>query len=254
MDSTDTNTNEATESVPTTDEGAAFCAVVEAIPEDVMPQRLAEAVCARWAVCGCAQAEEAACGAGYFDYFTGLRTFAQEHGLDYDGYCLARHIQEFAASGCSKSDMLEREMCDLCYVYSGHATAGETCDIVPSPYRYSVGFVNSCAGILNTCSTNEYCEPPPGEGDFCFEQNCADGLACTGDLMCTPAGVGEQCAQPSDEFTGCAPNLWCENSTCREGKAIGASCLYNEQCATGRCADEICVDYEFACELNDPYF
>lgn len=223
------------------------CEGLEAIPEDVFPERMAEAVCARMAACGCSGADAPQCGQGVIDWYTMMRTYANQSDLVYDGRCLTRKLQMLAGSGCTASDLIDGLSCEPCFVYSGRAQTGEACEW--TSYNSAGMFLNPCAGAINTCQISlGQCGILSEEGDECFG-DCGPGLVCTYDHVCVSADVGEPCVLSQVLPEGCAEGLWCKFGVCQKALGIGAYCTRDTMCVT-RCENSGCADVERVCELT----
>lgn len=120
-----------------------------------------------------------------------------------------------------------------------------------------------CTGDL-TCQFGTCAElTVKAEGEDCeFQESgpmkvCEPGLVCLADsVTCQPPGEqGDECFVPFD----CRYGLTCEGAdlaqdkpgSCVPGdKMNGASCVFNDECATGLCDNETCVDpAESICEV-----
>lgn len=106
-----------------------------------------------------------------------------------------------------------------------HLAEGDACD--PT----SAGAA-ACAPELMCIEAS--CERPPGEGEDCTEEPCADGLRCVvedaGVATCrSVGGLGDPCEAPE----ACADGLGCSPDTdqCVETLPRGAACRSDEECA-----------------------
>jgi hypothetical protein len=73
---------------------------------------------------------------------------------------------------------------------------------------------------------------------------CADGLYCDRSRHCRPRiGAGAACLSTFD----CEPTLWCNPGTagqkriCTPNGPLGATCVFDTQCASGACEQYMCV-------------
>ena len=129
---------------------------------------------------------------------------------------------------------------------------GVTEDIV-----VDVGPVLKTCKLSSECSSGDecvtvdnasaFCRTPThakGMGEACYmNQACAKGLTCLGD----PGSVRAVCSAACETNLDCAANMWCydRGSNTADGndgkfcmtRRFGASCAYDEECASGVCTD-----------------
>jgi hypothetical protein len=123
---------------------------------------------------------------------------------------------------------------------------GATCDANGGFYScHGNQLCNSARDMTGTCTA------APALGQACVNVNgtpaCGFFLACVNGLCREPGGIGEACGNPpffggfGSEF-GCNIDLFCDRDltgapmgTCREPQANGASCAYEDNCASDYC-------------------
>lgn len=103
---TDTGSGDSGDSAETSPTGGPFsCEGLEAVPEAVFPERIAEVVCAQTVACGCSPGEKEMFQCkGWEEFFGDARTYAKEQGRVYDGMCVAQKLHALANAGCSERD------------------------------------------------------------------------------------------------------------------------------------------------------
>ena len=239
--SEDSPTSEHT--LPTSDPFS--CEGLEPIPEDVFPERIAEAVCAQKAACGCTPGEmEMSQCQGWAQFFSDARAYAAENGRIYDGLCVARKLQVLAHAGCSQSDYEKIDDCGDCPIYISPIATGEPCE--------DGVFVDvaACADPNDYCHYGT-CQTIAKEGELCPQGSyqCEAGTVCDGDAeICQSARAGEPCVLNLLAMPECAEGFWCSeyDLQCRSFTPIGAPCNDESECQD-QCLDHVCTDNERVC-------
>ena len=93
-----------------------------------------------------------------------------------------------------------------------------------------------CIGDLGS----SYCGPLSTQGGTCGDSlDCADGLFCNGNYCSPPISVGSDCDLDSPCVFGSGCSL--TTNTCQLGGSAGSLCSYDFECM-GRCDGGACVD------------
>lgn len=82
------------------------------------------------------------------------------------------------------------------------------------------------------------------EGEVCEGAPCVGSAECSGfDGECLRCGEGPaKEGQPCDDLFGCEGSLFCaQNNRCTRQSPVGKGCRFPEECETGACVQEVCV-------------
>lgn len=174
----------------------------------------------------------AACGgAGGTDCSLGLFCSGEDEETGKAGTCAT--IDEVFSAKAGDSCGLDTVLCtsDLSCAVVGVSAAGAQFECVPK-----AGSGAECKiGFPEVCPVGEYCDAPN---------------LTTGDVngTCKPvAGAGEPCTQPQFGDLRCAPNLRCDDGTCRPLQPLGGTCTDNAVCHSENCVGGSCRHKE-SCE------
>jgi hypothetical protein len=224
--------------------------------------RLAEAMCAREAACGCSPDDVLAeCRAVHLQGLTGVGDLAAEEAdYSFDPACLRELADCWEQIPCGMSYEEAVASCDsACVVHRVSRDVGSQCESEPWGFG-PAGFVGQCEAGLECLGGHGYAvcdvDSPLEVGDNCFDpgfhRHCGAGLYCTtedGDGVCAPRMVeGGIC----ETWTACASELRCVDSVCVPRAAAGAACETDFDCL----ADLSCHPVESACvapaEIGQP--
>jgi hypothetical protein len=119
----------------------------------------------------------------------------------------------------------------------GKCSGAGTCNIYTPPNTSCAA--STCAGtvvVASTCNGSGSCQPAPTSTN-CSPFNCVNG-SCT--LTCAVD-------------TDCAPDAYCNGTTCAKKQTNGAVCTKASTCASGNCVDGYCCNGACAgeCEACD---
>lgn len=158
---TDTGSGDSGDSAETSPTGGPFsCEGLEAVPEAVFPERIAEVVCAQTVACGCSPGEKEMFQCkGWEEFFGDARTYAKEQGRVYDGMCVAQKLHALANAGCSERDYVRIGDCGDCPIYTSLIPTGGACED-----RYGGEPVAACAEPDDFCDFGT-CRPIAKEGE-----------------------------------------------------------------------------------------
>jgi hypothetical protein len=223
------------------------------------PQAVAAAVCSAEHDCACpapAWPDRPTCVAAEVQALEDSSVIAAEHGLRYDGECVARRVQAYADAGCDRD--VELEPCALaCKPYVGDAERGEACE------RLGITVdVDTCAQGLacsaGVCMPSCEMQAPLPEGATCAAGieslgECERTHYCASDTrQCVPRPeAGDAC--PDD---ACVDSAYCDRSDpdgprCTARRAAGAACSVDVQCQSERCVmDECAAPAASACSFR----
>lgn len=176
------------------------------ISEAAYPDEVARAACAKLFDC-CDASEVMIVASGKFTDEASCRVsvaanMRQDEGVPntrFDGDAARDCVDAYAALSCSAFGSDDTEAVTSCtHIYVGTIEDGQACEES-----------DSCKSGFCEGTTTRTCGTLPGNGEACAQYSCAEGLACSDDMICEPPHANGAACWMSDQCT----SRYCNTAT-----------------------------------------